>query len=361
MRASLVIPTLAAVMGLAACGSGASHQTAYITTPFNSSISVYTVNNHTGAFSQVLGSPYTAGISPSSIVLDPSHKFAYVANAGENNISLFKIGTTGALTEVLPRAPSGQNPNSLAITPAGDFLFASNANSNTITGYSVSASTGALTPLGGTTLTGFTPVKLAIPPSGKFLYVANSNSSTVSGFAIDSSGNLTAVPNSPVPVGAGPNWIDIDPSSKFLYVASLNAGNFSGFTIDSGTGQLTAMPQSPYGVIVSTTVTPLSTLLVDPSGKYLYVANRASNNVYAFTIDSSTGVPKAITTTPAPPYAAGTAPSFMLNDASGKFIFVGNQGSNSISVFSVTASTGVLTAVSTSTVSSAPTSMSVIK
>ena len=133
IRASLAIFILAVVMGLAACGSGAGHQTAYITTPFNSSISVYTINNHTGAFSALLGSPYTAGTSPSAIVIHPSHKYAYVANAGEDNISLFKIGSTGALTEVLPRAASDHNPNSLAMTPAGDFLFASNANSDTIT------------------------------------------------------------------------------------------------------------------------------------------------------------------------------------------------------------------------------------
>ena len=364
-RASLAISILAIFMGLAACGigrSGAGHQTAYVITPFNSSVGVFHIDNNTGAFSQILGSPYATGISPSSILLHPSGKFAYISNAGENNISLFKITSTGALTEVTPRTLTGQNPASMAMDSAGSLLFVANATSNTITGYSISASTGALTAVPGPPAqTGFSPVRLAITPSGKFLYVANSNSASLSGFSIDSSGGLTPVLNPPVAVGAGPNWIAIDPSGKFLYAASLAAGNFSGFTIDSGSGALTRMSGSPFGVTSSTTTTPLSSLVVDSSGKYLYVANQSGNNVYAFTIDATTGVPAAITATPVPPYAAGTAPIFIMNDTTGKLLFVGNQTSPSITVFRITPASGILTSISTSSTASAPTSMAVVK
>jgi len=40
-----------------------------------------------------------AGLSPTSIAIDPSGKFAYVANAGSNNVSMYSIdAATGALT-----------------------------------------------------------------------------------------------------------------------------------------------------------------------------------------------------------------------------------------------------------------------
>lgn len=362
-KASLAISVLA-ILGLAACvfNGGRGQQTAYVVTPFTASVAAYHVDNNTGAFSQILGSPYGAGISPSSILLHPSGKFVYVANAGENDISLFKVATSGALTEVTPRTPTGMNPTSMVMDSAGSFLFVANGNSNTITGYSISGSTGALTALSGAPAqTGFSPVNLALTPSGKFLYVANSNSASVSGFGVDSSGGLTAVPGPPSVVGAGPNRITIDPSGKFLYVASLAGGNFSGFTIDGTSGALSAMNGSPFGVTVSTTITPLSSLVVDTSGKYLYVTNQSGNNVYAFTIDATSGVPKAITATPVPPYAAGTSPVFIVNDATGKLLFVGNQNSTSISVFSITPSTGVLTAVSSSTTGSAPVAIAVVK
>jgi len=361
-RVSLATCTLAILLSLAACGSS-GHQTAYVTTPFNSGVLAFHINDSTGNFTQILGSPYPTGISPTAVLVHPSGKFAYIANAGEANISLFKIDKSAALTEVMPRTPTGKNPASMVMDAAGSLLFVANTGSNTITAYSIDSGTGALTAsTAAPALTGFSPIRLAISPSGKFLYVANQSSASISGFAVDTSGGLTSVPNSPIHVGQGPNWIAFDPSGKFLYVASLLDGDFSGFTVDGTSGSLTPMNGSPYGVVTSsTTVTPLTSLVVDSSGKYLYVTSQSSNNVYAFTIDANSGVPTAITTSPAPPYAAGTAPSFIITDATGKFLFVGNESSSNITVFGIKADTGVLTSLATNSTSSAPASMAVIK
>ena len=361
-RVSLAICTLAILLGLPACGSS-SHQTAYVTTPLNSGVLAFHINNSTGSLTQILGSPYPTGISPTAVLVHPSGKFAYIANAGEANISLFKIDKSAALTEVMPRTPTGKNPASMVMDSAGSLLFCANTGSNTITAYSIDAASGALTAsTAAPALTGFSPIRLAISPSGKLLYVANQSSASISGFAVETSGALTAVPNSPVHVGQGPNWIAFDPSGKFLYVASLLDGDFSGFTVDGTSGALTPMNGSPFGVVTSsTTGTPLTSLVVDSSGKYLYVASQSSNNVYAFTIDANTGVPTAITTSPAPPYAAGTEPSFIIADTTGKFLFVGNQSSSNITVFAIKADTGVLTSLSTNSTSSAPASMAVTK
>jgi len=353
---------LAILLGLPACGSS-SHQTAYVITPLNSGVLAFHINNNTGSFTQILGSPYPTGISPTTVLVHPSGKFAYIANAGESNISLFTIDKSAALTEVMPRTPTNRNPASMVMDAAGSLLFCANTGSNTITAYSIDPGSGALTPSPASpVLTGFGPIRLAISPSGKFLYAANQGSASISGFAVDSSGGLTSVPNSPIHVGQGPNWIAFDPSGKFLYVASLLEGDFSGFTVDGTSGALTAMNGSPYGVVSSsTTVTPLSSLVVDSSGKYLYVTSQSSNNVYAFTIDASSGVPTAITATPAPPYAAGTAPSFIITDITGKFLFVGNQSSSNITVFAIKADTGVLTSLATNSTSSSPASMALTK
>jgi len=361
-RVSLAICALAIFLSLPACGGG-GHQTAYVTTPLNSGVLAFHISNRTGSFSQILGSPYPTGISPTTVLVHPSAKFAYIANAGEANISLFKVATSGALAEVMPRTSTGNNPAALLMDPAGSLLFAANTGSNTITAYSIDSGSGVLTAsTAPPASTGFSPVRLAISPSGKFLYVANQGSASISGFSVDSSGGLTPVPNSPITVGKGPNWLTLDPSGKFLYVASLLDGNFSGFTVDSGSGALIPMSGSPYGVVTSsTTITPLTSVVVDSSGKYLYVTNEQGNNVYAFTIDATTGVPTVITTTPAPPYSAGTSPSFILADTTGKFLFVGNQTSHDITVFRITPATGVLTSIATAATSSTPASMAVVK
>jgi 6-phosphogluconolactonase len=65
----------------------------------------------------VPGSPFTAGRGPISVAVDPTAKFAYVANFYSNNVSAYSIGSNGALTPV-PGSPFGArvNPISVATT-----------------------------------------------------------------------------------------------------------------------------------------------------------------------------------------------------------------------------------------------------
>ena len=71
----------------------------------SSNVSAYTINATTGALTPVPGSPFEAGLRPFSVVVDPTGKFAYVANYGSNNVSAYTINAaTGALTPV-PGSP----------------------------------------------------------------------------------------------------------------------------------------------------------------------------------------------------------------------------------------------------------------
>lgn len=361
-RASLLILTLTGALTLAACG-GSKHQTTYVTTPLNDGVTAFRLNTNTGEMKQILGSPYSTGISPSAIRLHPSGKFAYVSNAGENTIAIYQIDSSGALKEVTPRTNTGKQPSDLLMDPGGNFLYAVNSADNTISAYSITASSGALqlTSTSPFPTSGFTPLRGAITPSGKFFYVANSNSGTVSGFAVDSSGALALVPHSPTAVGNGPIFITIDQTGKFLYVANLQDGTYSGFMIDGSTGELSAMSGSPFGVAnTATTIVPVSSVAVDSTSKYVYVTTLTTgNNVYGYSIDGTTGVPGTVVS--GSPFASGDKPGFIVSDASGTLIFVGNQSSNSLSGFKITASSGVLTLVSTTSTGSAPTSIAFAK
>jgi hypothetical protein len=46
----------------------------------------------------VINSPFVAVSAPVSVAVDPTGKFAYVANLGGNNVSAYSIGANGALT-----------------------------------------------------------------------------------------------------------------------------------------------------------------------------------------------------------------------------------------------------------------------
>jgi hypothetical protein len=73
--------------------------------------------------------------------------------------------------------------------------------------------------------------------------------------------------------------------------------------------------------------------------RFAYVANTSDNTVSIYTVDATTGQLRARGYVP-----AGTGPYSVSVDPSGKFAYVANQSSNNVSVYSINASTGALTA-----------------
>lgn len=114
------------------------------------------------ALAPVAGSPFAGFLSPNSVTVDPSGKFAYVAKRDAANVAAFTIEASGALTAV-PGSPylTGQGPFSVIVDSSG---FASTANqiSNTVSTFRIDATNGALTPSGTPIPTGRGPVSLAI-------------------------------------------------------------------------------------------------------------------------------------------------------------------------------------------------------
>jgi len=340
-----------------ACSSG-PHHTAYVALPSSNAVAGFYVDDHTGVFTSMPKSPYAGGSGPASVVVHPSNKFVYASNGVENTISLFTVDSkSGALTEALPRTPTGAQPLHLAITSDGSLLFCSNTSGNSISVYSIDSSTGVLTQASGSPATTFSPSSILLSRSGSTLYVANSNASEVSAFSYTSSGALTPVAGSPFRTGASPGGLATDPNGKFLYVANKNETTFSGFTIASN-GSLTAMVGSPFqltlGTTNVTTSTPVS-MVIDLSGKYLYAVVVNPLDIYGYTFDPNTGLPAMITGSPFT--SSGTGPGCAVADTKGEFIYVCNQTANTISLFDVDTSTGALTSPSSTSTITGPTSL----
>jgi 6-phosphogluconolactonase len=277
-------------------------------------------------------------------------RFAYVS--GHTAIYCYAVdAATGALTALAGSPCASGSLTGVAVDPSGRFAYATQGGSNDIIAYAINSATGDLTAIVGSLLNGggADPVDVTVDPSGQFVYMANYGGA-ISAFTIDSvTGALTAVSGSPFatapPIVAdlvpGVNSITIDPTGKFLY-AAINAGNdISAYVIDSSTGALTPVAGSPFpaGSV------PM-TVRVDPSGRYAYVTNMDSDSISAYLINSSTG---ALTPIPGSPFlnsVGGAWPTGLAIDPSGQFVYVLNQLLNSISAFSINTSTGALTPIS---------------
>ena len=320
------------------------------------SVSMYKIDPTTGTLTSI-GSLVAAGVGPDdvphSVAVDPTGKFAYVANWSDltGSVSMYTINaTTGALTSTgtikapcaPPPSPGSCSPYSVAVHPSGKFAYVTNEGGfapTSVSMYAIDATTGALTSIG-LIAAGGRAISVAVHPSGKFAYVADGSngfpgeSDNVSVYAIDTmTGTLTSLGT--VAAGAFPSAIAIDTSGRFAYVTNSNSNDVSMYTINSDTGALTSM-----GPIAAGT-DPVS-VAVDPTSKFVYVTNSGSNEVSMYTVNATTGALTFMGT-----IAAGSSPSSIAINPSGKFAYVTNSGSNDVSMYSIDAATGSLTLMGT--------------
>jgi 6-phosphogluconolactonase (cycloisomerase 2 family) len=178
-----------------------------------------------------------------------------------------------------------------------------------------------------------------------YAYVGNQSSNSISGYAIsNSTGELAAVPGSPFTGPSGPRQTAVELFGKYLYVANGDASGVYGFSIDSTTGALAALSGSPFAGGSG----PRG-IVVDFTGQFLYTANRNDNTVSGYAISASTG---ALTQVPGSPFtipAEGEqqpGPQKLTIDPSGRFLYVSNHLTGNISGFTINATTGALTLIS---------------
>ena len=302
---------------------------AYVTNSGSGDVSAYTIDATTGALTSI-GSAVGAGTNPYSVTVDPTDRFAYVANNGSSDISLYTINaSTGALSQVSCGSPgttgcsgaspptnftSGSTPRSIAIDPTGKFAYVANYG-GTISVFTIDALSGALTKVGADVTVGGYLTSVTVDPTGSFVYVAEYIVPYVAAYAIDTStGALTAVSGSPFAAGqnatAYPYSVSVDPSGRFAYVTNYGNNSVTAYTIDAMSGALTRINCTAvtgctgYDFVAGTN--PVS-IKVDLSGKFAYVANYGSNNVSVFAIDSVTGVLSSVGTAS----AAGANPYYI--------------------------------------------------
>lgn len=180
----------------------------------------------------------------------------------------------------------------------------------------------------------------------KTLYAVGLGSSVVQDFQVSSTGALTA--NTTTSTGANPSFIVVDPQHKYAYVSNTAGGVGNGavsqYTV-AGNGQL-GVNTSSAGTTTSVSVLPVPTgvnpvaMATDPGGKFLFVANQGSNSISVFSIDRATGILAEVSGSP---FATGAAPAGIA--ATSKAVFVSNSGAATISAYTFSAG-GALAAVS---------------
>ncbi|HTP67607.1 MAG TPA: beta-propeller fold lactonase family protein [Dongiaceae bacterium] len=343
---------------------------AYVSNINDSTISAYTVAAANGTLTPFTGSPFSAQV-PLQALVHPSGKYLYtISTSGASTTSAYTLDILDPATGI-PSTPTTTPPagfsfspvvgtgayNKAVFDPTGQFLYVLDLG-GTVAGFTINQADGSISTAAINTLpTGDNPVDILVAKNatGTYLYVVNQGLGTagsqasVSAYSIDATGNLTAL-NSGNPYNNGvtdvtslANYGTVDPNNAYLYVTNGTTDNsITVFTIKSD-GTLQAITGSPFSVSGATN---LVSVAVDPTDKYLYVADSpgsGNGNVYAFNVVTGGGIGTAITGSP---FAVGPNPFGIAIDPSGTFLAVVNTDdtTSTISQFKLAPATGALTA-----------------
>jgi hypothetical protein len=286
-------------------------------------------------FSEVAGSPFAAGGGGRSLEFSPGGGLLAVG-ADSTGVSVFSVGAGGALSSV-SGSPFGLQAYSLAFSSDGSLLAAANyygstsAGGDTVSMFSVGSS-GALTPVSGSPFVvgsaGSRPFQVAFSPSGKLLAVGAAGGMYM--FSVSSSGALAPVAGSPFQISGTP--VSFSPSGALLVAVDQNAGVRVLSVSSSGT--LTELPGSPYKAFGATP----SGAAFSPDGSRLAVSN-ISGGVTMYSVGGS----GALTPIGGAPYDTSLAADAVAFSANGAMVAATGEWGGA-AVLSV-ASSGALTVI----------------
>jgi len=233
----------------------------------------------------------------------------------------------------------------------GEVAYTTDSAGGTILTFSVDAISGTLAPVGSPITVDGSPYATAITPDKKYLYAGDRNSNQISVFAVDGgNGTLTPVPGSSIAAGKRPQALSVYAAvtvgygppvvSFFLYVANADSDDLSAYQVDRTTGIPAPLSPASYAIGTSPSATA-----VHPHGPFLYAANTGgSKHLSAFMIDSYTG---GLTPVTGSPYATDSGLGSLAFGVDGKYLYASGTSSNAAAIyaFSVDPDSGALLGV----------------
>jgi 6-phosphogluconolactonase len=189
-----------------------------------------------------------------SIHMDRGNRYALCCDLGLDQVLIYALDAElGKLTpHAVFETPAGTGPRHFAWHPDGKRAFINGETALTLIACDYDANAGQLTQKQvlstlpkDVTRRGGSTAEVVVHPSGKFVYVSNRDPyNSIAIFSIDSnSGELHVVGHQSAGIKTPRNFA-IEPSGKFMLVANQSGGNVIVFRIDQDTGELTPTPTS---------------------------------------------------------------------------------------------------------------------
>lgn len=281
----------------------------------------------------------------------------YTGN-GSDGIYAYRFNPAKGELNSIGLVAKTDNPSFIAIDSAGQFLYAvneldlfQNGPAGAISVFSINKESGQLKFLQQTSSLGAAPAHLSLDRSGRYLLVANYNGGNVAVFPIGSDGLLgrqtSLIQDSGSSVNpdrqAGPHahFIHATIDNKFVMTADLGIDKVLIHRFDANTGLLTP---ADSGYVKLEPGSGPRHIAFSPSGKFIYVLNELTSTITTFLYEAETGKMQMKMTLSTLPknFAGNNSAAEIVVDTKGKFLYVSNRGNNTIAHFSVNSDDGSL-------------------
>jgi 6-phosphogluconolactonase (cycloisomerase 2 family) len=280
----------------------------------------FSVDPATGML-QRLNQAQTGGRNGVHLAIDPSGRFAVVANYGSGNVAVLPIRSDGRLDDAvqvvaLPGQPgphrveqSSSHPHHVVFAPGGRFLVVPDKGLDRVFIFRFDAATGKLTP-------------------------------SDQGAAV-------------VRAGSGPRHVAFHPRLPVAWVVNEMASSITTYAWDAEHGSLRPVQILPTLPPDFTGESTIAEIAVPTSGRFVYCSNRGHDSVATFGADPRTGMLTSSGWTS----ANGRVPRYLGFDPSNSLLSVTNEQSDSVVTFRANPTTGRLTPAGTPVQTASPCSI----
>lgn len=281
---------------------------------------------------------------------------------GKNSKGIYRCEfdpATGKLGEA-ELAAETTSPSFLAVSPDRTRLFCVGEISDFrgkkaggVSSFALDAKTGKLTAINQQSSVGAGPCHIVCDKEGKNVLVANYSGGSAAVLPVAADGKLGEatgfVQHKGSSVDKGrqeaphAHSINLDAANKFAVVADLGLDKVLVYKFDAATGKLE--PNTPAAIDLAPGNGPRH-FAFHPNGKFAYVNNEMTSTLTTLTWDAAAGKfgkLNTLSTLPAPHKGNSTAETVV--HPNGKFVYTSNRGHNSIAVFAVDESTGEIKAI----------------
>ncbi|RMO87328.1 hypothetical protein ALQ32_04751 [Pseudomonas syringae pv. tagetis] len=288
--------------------------------------------------------------------------FAYISSPADGLISQYRLDEQSGALSLVEQTKAGDQVNPMAISPDGKALFAAlRSKPYQVLSFSIEPATGHLKPLSQAPLAE-SLAYLSTDRSGRFLFGASYGADLLSVQPIDAQ-HRPSDSIETYKTGMHAHSVRTDPSNRFVYAGNLGVDRVLQYRLEPKDGKLVPIGE---GFVAVPDNTGPRHLAFSSDGRFLYVVGEMSGTVTAFLINEKTGALKQVSQADGIParlkLAPGQARDARNNDLKddptpriwaadirlapdGKWLFISERTTSSVSVFKVDPAKGNVTFV----------------